>query len=97
MPRPTKIYREEGKLAIDWNDQSKKLYSLLDLRDACPCAFCIDEWTREKTLKRVSIAANINIEKIDSVGQYALQFQWNDGHNTGIYTFDLLKSLGTSE
>jgi DUF971 family protein len=28
------------------------------------------------------------------VGRYALSFVFNDGHSTGIYTFDLLRSTG---
>jgi DUF971 family protein len=28
------------------------------------------------------------------VGQYALQFEWSDGHRTGIYTFEYLRELG---
>jgi DUF971 family protein len=27
------------------------------------------------------------------VGYYAYTIAWSDGHNTGIYTFDLLRSL----
>ena len=28
------------------------------------------------------------------VGGYAIQFDFSDGHNTGLYTFDYLKALG---
>lgn len=27
------------------------------------------------------------------VGNYALQFAWDDGHHTGIYTWEYLKRL----
>lgn len=29
------------------------------------------------------------------VGAYAIQFDWSDGHNTGIFDFRFLRSLGT--
>lgn len=30
---------------------------------------------------------------IETVGKYALQLCWADGHNTGIYTYDYLRQL----
>jgi DUF971 family protein len=34
---------------------------------------------------------SLNLESLQAVGSYALQFFWNDGHNTGIYTWDYLR------
>ena len=31
--------------------------------------------------------------KIEPVGRYALQIQWSDGHETGIYPFRRLREL----
>jgi ATP-binding protein involved in chromosome partitioning len=31
---------------------------------------------------------------ISSIGNYAIGIDWNDGHNSGIYSFDYLRSLG---
>ncbi len=31
--------------------------------------------------------------RAELVGRYAVQIFWNDGHSTGIYTFDYLRSL----
>lgn len=33
------------------------------------------------------------LAEISAVGNYAIQFRWEDGHSTGIYTFDYLRSL----
>jgi len=40
-----------------------------------------------------SIPAGIGRADLEPVGNYALRFTWGDGHNTGIYSFDLLRSL----
>jgi len=32
----------------------------------------------------------LNLERVDPVGSYALQFTWSDGHSTGIYTWQYL-------
>jgi len=37
---------------------------------------------------------NVNIEKLEPVGNYALQIYFDDGHNTGIYSWETLYQLG---
>ena len=37
--------------------------------------------------------ASFQIQKIQIVGGYALQVFWADGHNTGLYSYDLLREL----
>lgn len=34
---------------------------------------------------------NIDLQQIEQLGSYALQFFWSDGHSTGIYTWSLLR------
>jgi len=40
-----------------------------------------------------SLSEQTALQEIWAVGQYALGMSWGDGHNTGIYTFDFLRSL----
>lgn len=37
---------------------------------------------------------NVEITKIEPVGTYAIQFTFSDGHDTGIYSWDLLYDYG---
>jgi len=34
---------------------------------------------------------NLGMEQAVAVGAYAVQFVWDDGHSTGIYSWDLLR------
>jgi len=64
------------------------------LRDSCPCATCKTE--REELVKNllpILKPGQFLITSIVPVGQYAIQITWGDGHATGIYPFDLLRSL----
>lgn len=36
----------------------------------------------------------VNVVAIEPVGNYALKITFDDGHDTGLYSFDLLYSLG---
>ena len=40
---------------------------------------------------------NVEIRTLEPVGSYAVQPQFSDGHNTGIYSWDYLYELGESQ
>jgi DUF971 family protein len=93
--RVKSINQLDGRtLGITWTDDLSSKFDVVDLRRKCPCATCIDEWTHEQILKPESIPETTRPIKIESVGQYALTIQFNDGHRTGIYTFAMLRKLG---
>lgn len=54
---------------------------------------CIDEFTGERILDTGTIAADIAPADLSFIGNYALKIRWSDGHDTGLYTWDLLESL----
>ena len=83
----------DRQLGIFWTDGRRDTYDVVALRRACPCANCIDEWTGEKRLKPESVPESLRPVKIESVGSYAMQIWFTDGHSTGIYTFPLLRKL----
>lgn len=94
MIEPKQIIEEsDDAVTIVWSDDSESLYSAAGLRRQCPCAGCIDEWTGEKRLDESSIAEDLTFKQIAVVGRYALNFQFSDGHDTGIFSFDLLHKL----
>jgi DUF971 family protein len=87
--------RQEGDtgLRIGWADGMTCTYSASALRRACPCAQCVNEWTGQRMLKPETISDALTINDISIVGRYALNFKWSDGHDTGIYSFRLLREL----
>ena len=38
--------------------------------------------------------ANVNVTRADAVGRYAVRISFDDGHDTGLYSWDLLYDLG---
>jgi DUF971 family protein len=78
---------------ITWNDGHVGPYPSWYLREKCPCALCIDEFTAEPKVEPGSIAADLERVAVEPVGNYALHFEWSDNHDTGIYTFDYLRRI----
>ena len=86
-----RIWQEDEKtLGIMWTDKKKSLIDVVELRKACRCALCVDEWTHESKLTSESINDDIRPTAIQSVGRYALNARFTDGHSTGIYPFSYL-------
>lgn len=91
---PVKIENLKGEgIRFTWSDQHQALYPYVYLRERCRCASCIHEWSGEKLILPGSIPENIAPTQIEAVGHYAISIHWSDGHDTGIYPFDLLKEI----
>ncbi len=93
-PSPKDIRQvDETTLGITWTDGHESVYAVKYLRESCPCAQCIDEWTGERRLKPGMVPDSIRPVNLKAVGLYAIQFYWNDGHDTGLYPHELLRKL----
>jgi len=92
---PTGI-RQAGPrhLAIDWADGTRSEYDVRELRLACGCAHCVDEWTGRDRLDPAAVPEDVHPVQIRPVGRYAIQIDWSDGHQSGIYPFRRLRELG---
>jgi DUF971 family protein len=84
---------DEKQLRIEWADGHVSEYPPRLLRLACPCAGCIEEMTGRPLLEPSAVAPDIWPLAVRYVGRYALRFEFSDGHDTGIYTFELLREL----
>ena len=101
-PEKVRVLLTEGKgLEIDWQDGHKSAWNFAWLRDACPCATCVDERIKEgrKIGQPHSRATELlpmykplaKPASAHAVGRYALQFNWLDGHSSGIYSWEYLR------
>ncbi len=96
--RPLDIQSIGSELAIKWADGREDFIALEKLRRACPCAGCKGEidilGNLYKNPEKPYAANAFELVKLVSVGGYALQPVWADGHNTGIYSFEYLRQFG---
>lgn len=101
-PAKVRVLLTEGKgLEIDWQDGHRSAWSFAWLRDACPCATCVEERKnegREPGQPRAKNAALLPMytpppkpASAQAVGRYAIQFNWLDGHTAGIYSWEYLR------
>ena len=94
LPTPASIAQAgPDKLRIVWNDGHESVYPVRVLRLACRCALCVEEFTGRPLLKAEGVPADVKPIRLQPVGRYALQFEWSDGHDSGIYTYEYLRQL----
>lgn len=92
-PRNIRALRDQGILELTWDDGLIFQIPFLDVRAACPCASCIEEWTGRRILDPNTIPHDIQPNHFKFVGNYSLKISWSDGHETGLYTWDHLHNL----
>ena len=96
--RPKEIQQIGDELAVKWDDESETFVSLEKLRRHCPCAGCKGEMDIMGNLykgpDRPLSPEAFRLVRVATVGGYAVQPVWGDGHSTGIYSFEYLKRVG---
>lgn len=95
FPPPQKIraVREIRVFELEWENAPPVQIPFRLLRQRCPCAGCIDEFTGARILNPESVPEDIAPRNMGFRGNYALQIDWSDGHNSGLYTWDHLGAL----
>ena len=91
---PLVIRRSDpARVDIEWSDGTKSGFTAPELRGLCPCAQCVSETTGKRLTFEEHVRPDVAIETARTVGNYALHFEWSDGHTTGIYSFDYLRRI----
>lgn len=102
QPAKVRVNKTEGTgMEILWKDGHHSSWTFPWLRNACPCATCHEE--REAS-GRIPGEPRPKSETllpmyerpprptlVTPVGNYAISFTWNDGHSSGIYSWDFLR------
>jgi len=91
LPTEIKLHAKSRVLSIRFDDGAR-----FDL----PCEYLrvFSKAAEVRTLGRpVTGKEDVNIERIEPQGQYAIRILFDDGHDTGIYSWDTLYRLGLSQ
>lgn len=92
-PTNIRALQPEQVLELTWADGPVNRLPYRLIRGECPCASCRDEWTGERILRPDSIRPDLKLEGMEGIGSYAVRLAWNDGHSSGLYTWENLRRL----
>ena len=98
-----KIHVSTGTgIDIVWADGHRSHFDFAYLRDECPCATCNDERGKKDAFRApVNKPSAVlpmfkprpRAQSATVMGNYAVQINFSDGHSTGIYSYDLLRTI----
>lgn len=101
-PTAVKIHVKTGAgVDITWADGHSSHYDFPFLREQCPCATCNDERAKKESMASMNLQTSPLLQmykpkpkaqSATQVGSYAIQIAFNDGHSTGIYSYDYLRT-----
>ena len=103
-PTAVKIHVKTGAgVDITWADGHSSHYDFTYLRDQCPCATCNDERAKKDSMPPATNLLSSPLlpmykpkpraQAATQVGNYAVQISFTDGHSTGIFSYDYLRTL----
>ena len=100
-PVGVKVLLTSGEgVAIEWRDSHQSRYTFPYLREKCPCATCREHRAQGKDVHQSKVVSDLPLYrapvravKAEPVGNYAVRFDFSDGHHTGIYSFDYFRRI----
>jgi DUF971 family protein len=78
----------EVALRVTYDDGMRAEFPIAAVREACPCAGCRG---RREQGQRVTHVTEVHAVGAELHGNWGISIRWNDGHDTGIYSWDLLR------
>lgn len=84
---------DQKSLAVTWSDGASHTVPSRRLRQYCPCASCVEEWSGNRTYDVETIPVDMKVIEVVPVGNYAISFTFGDLHRTGIFNWEYLREL----
>lgn len=93
VPVTVTVTPDQQGLTVTWDDGKVATLSAQRLRQSCPCAECVEEFTGRRVLDPAKIAPDLKLLEVAPVGNYAVSFVFGDAHRTGIFNWAHLRQL----
>ena len=95
LPTEIKLHQMSRKLELTFDDGKTFQLPCEFLRVYSPSAEVRGHGPGQETLQAGK--KNVEIKAVEPVGNYAVQLAFSDGHNTGIYSWDILYDYGVKQ
>lgn len=92
IPSEIKLHQKSRRLELCYENGETFSLDFEYLRVYTPSAEARGHGPGQETLQTGK--RNVEIERIEPVGTYALRLVFSDGHDSGLYSWDLLYNLG---
>lgn len=91
--RPRVSFSADRGIVLTLPNGEQRVCTPAELRRACRCAHCVEEFSGKPLLDPASIPESIHPRSITPMGNYAVAITWSDGHSSSIYPYELLMQV----
>jgi len=92
-PKNIKVHKEQRILELIWTDSDTSRLPFRTVRQNCRCAVCVDEFSGKQLLNPETVPVDLGVLEISLCGNYALRVRWSDTHDSGLFTWNHLRSI----
>ena len=91
LPIDIKLHQKSKRLELSFSDSRIYSFSYEFLRVHSPSAEVRGHSPSQAVLQLDKVS--VGVKEVELVGAYALKITFDDGHNTGLYTWDYFREL----
>ena len=91
LPTDIKLHQKSKRLELSFTDSRIYSFSYEFLRVHSPSAEVRGHSPSQAVLQLDKVS--VGVKEVELVGAYALKITFDDGHNTGLYTWDYFRGL----
>ncbi|MEM0962868.1 MAG: DUF971 domain-containing protein [Bacteroidota bacterium] len=95
---PVQLAADQGRqhLSVTWADGHVSVFSYEGLRRACPCATCRGGHGKmsepiDPVVFDLPALMTYEVKELRPAGHYALRIVWGDGHDSGLFRWEVLR------
>jgi DUF971 family protein len=94
-PKSVTLNKNKKSIQLEYPNNTFLLLTSSYLRACSPSAENKDKLRRLNVNKRKEVFNSVMINKIEAVGNYAIRIIFDDGHSTGIFSWEYIHMIGS--
>ena len=95
IPKSVTLNRNKKSIQLEYPNNKFLLLTSSYLRACSPSAENKDNLRKSDVREREKAFNFVMINKVEAVGNYAIRIIFDDGHNTGIFSWEYIYSIGS--
>ena len=95
IPKSVTLNKNKKSIQLEYPNSTFLLLTSSYLRACSPSAENKGRLRESDVNKRKAVFNSVMINKVEAVGNYAIRIIFDDGHSTGIFSWEYIYSIGS--
>ena len=95
IPKSVTLNRNKKSIQFEYSNNTFLLLTSSYLRACSPSAENKEKFSKLDVSEKKEAFNSVMINKVEAVGNYAIRIIFDDGHNTGIFSWEYIYSIGS--